>query len=140
MNIQISNIFLTFSLYLMFSLNAEAASFPSELEWSPLLQGNSFISDVNTDGNNNGREIVGDSTASALYMYNNGNELFNLNKSIFKERIIRVFGNTTNQKLIPINESTEIANINGFVFKPDYSRKTRSSQFFFVNGRFIKTS
>ena len=71
---------------------------------------------------------------------NNGNELFNLNKSIFKERIIRVFGNTTNQKLIPINESTEIANINGFVFKPDYSRKTRSSQFFFVNGRFIKNN
>ena len=69
---------------------------------------------------------------------NNNNELFNLSKSIFKERIIRVFGNSSKQKLIPINEETEIAKIKGFVFKPEYSRKTRSAQFFFVNKRFIK--
>ena len=42
-----------------------------------------------------------------------------------------------NKKLIPINEETEIAKIKGFVFKPEYSRKTRSAQFFFVNKRFI---
>ncbi len=71
---------------------------------------------------------------------NNNNELFNLSKSIFKERIIRVFGNSSKQKLIPINEETEIAKIKGFVFKPEYSRKTRSAQFFFVNKRFIKNS
>ena len=71
---------------------------------------------------------------------NNNNELFNLSKSIFKERIIRVFGNSSKQKLIPINEETEIAKIKGFVFKPEYSRKTRSAQFFFVNNRFIKNS
>ena len=71
---------------------------------------------------------------------NNGNEIFNLNKSIFKERIVRVFGRATNQKLIPIKENTEIALIKGFVFKPEYSRKTKSSQFFFINGRFIKSN
>ena len=71
---------------------------------------------------------------------NNNNELFNLSKSIFKERIIRVFGNSSKQKLIPINEETEIAKIKGFVFKPEYSRKTRSAQFFFVNKRFIKNT
>jgi len=71
---------------------------------------------------------------------NNGNEIFNLNKSIFKERIVRVFGRATNQKLIPIKENTEIAQIKGFVFKPEYSRKTKSSQFFFINGRFIKSN
>ena len=71
---------------------------------------------------------------------NNGNEIFNLNKSIFKERIVRVFGSATNQKLIPIKENTEIAQIKGFVFKPEYSRKTKSSQFFFINGRFIKSN
>ena len=70
----------------------------------------------------------------------NGNEIFNLNKSIFKERIVRVFGRATNQKLIPIKENTEIAQIKGFVFKPEYSRKTKSSQFFFINGRFIKSN
>ena len=71
---------------------------------------------------------------------NNDNELFNLNKSIFKERIIRVFGRSSEQKLIPVEENTEIAKIKGFVFKPEYSRKTRSSQFFFINGRFIKNN
>ena len=58
---------------------------------------------------------------------NNNNELFNLSKSIFKERIIRIFGNSSKQKLIPISEETDIATISGFVFKPEYSRKTRSS-------------
>tara|TARA_B100000780_G_scaffold92732_2_gene64299 strand:- start:2895 stop:4670 length:1776 start_codon:yes stop_codon:yes gene_type:complete len=71
---------------------------------------------------------------------NNNNELFNLSKSIFKERIIRIFGNSSKQKLIPISEETDIATISGFVFKPEYSRKTRSTQFFFVNNRFIKNS
>ena len=71
---------------------------------------------------------------------NNNNELFNLSESIFKERIIRIFGKSTKQKLIPINEETDIAKISGFVFKPEYSRKTRSTQFFFVNNRFIKNS
>ena len=71
---------------------------------------------------------------------NNNNELFNLSKSIFKERIIRVFGKSSKQKLIPINEETDLAVIKGFVFKPEYSRKTRSTQFFFVNSRFIKNS
>ena len=71
---------------------------------------------------------------------NNENEIFNLKKSIFKERIVRVFGRATNQKLIPIKENTEIAQIKGFVFKPEYSRKTKSSQFFFINGRFIKSN
>ena len=71
---------------------------------------------------------------------NNSNEIFNLKKSIFKERIIRVFGKSTKEKLVPIKESTEIAEINGFIVKPEYSRKTKTSQFFFVNNRFIKNS
>lgn len=71
---------------------------------------------------------------------NNNNEIFNLSKSIFKERIIRVFGKSSKKKLIPINEETEIAKISGFVFKPEFSRKTRSTQFFFVNNRFIRNS
>ena len=69
---------------------------------------------------------------------NNGNELFNLNKSIFKERIIRIFGKSVNEKLVPIKEITDFVKIDGFIFKPEFSRKTKSTQFFFVNNRFIK--
>ena len=71
---------------------------------------------------------------------NNENEIFNLKKSIFKERIVRIFGKSTKEKLVPINELTEIANIEGFVIKPKYSRKTKTSQFFFVNNRFVRNS
>lgn len=71
---------------------------------------------------------------------NNDNEIFNLKKSIYKERIIRIFGKSTLEKLVPINELTEIAEINGFIIKPEYSKKTKTSQFFFVNNRFVKNS
>ena len=69
---------------------------------------------------------------------NNGNEIFNLKRSIFKERIIRVFGKSVNEKLVPIKEITDFVKINGFIFKPEFSRKTKSSQFFFVNNRYVK--
>ena len=71
---------------------------------------------------------------------NNENEIFNLKKSIFKERIVRIFGKSTKEKLVPINELTEIANIEGFIIKPEYSRKTKTSQFFFVNNGFVRNS
>ena len=69
---------------------------------------------------------------------NNENEIFNLKTSIFKQRIIRIFGKSTQEKLVPINESTEIAKISGFIVKPEHSKKTKTSQFFFVNNRFVK--
>ena len=69
---------------------------------------------------------------------NNKNEIFNLKTSIFKERIIRILGKSTQEKLVPINESTEIAKISGFIVKPEHSKKTKTSQFFFVNNRFVK--
>ncbi|MBU86951.1 MAG: DNA mismatch repair protein MutL [Flavobacteriaceae bacterium] len=71
-------------------------------------------------------------------LINNGNEIFNLKKSIFKERIIRIFGKSSLEKLVPIDEVTDFVNINGFIYKPDFARKTKTAQFFFVNNRFIK--
>ena len=56
---------------------------------------------------------------------NNDNEIFNLKESIFKERIIRIFGKLTQEKLVPINELTEFAKIEGFIFKPEYGSNNR---------------
>ena len=44
-----------------------------------------------------------------------------------------------NEKLVPINENTELLKISGFVLKPQFARKSRGEQFFFVNNRFIKS-
>lgn len=73
-------------------------------------------------------------------MYNNGNEVFNLNKGSFRQRIVSVFGDKYNQKLVPVTESTDIVSIDGFVTKPEFAKKTRGEQFFFVNNRFIKNA
>ena len=73
-------------------------------------------------------------------LYNNGSELFNLPETNFRQRIVNIFGAKTNEKLVPVNEETEVVKISGFVGKPEYSKKTKGEQFFFVNQRYIKSS
>jgi len=71
-------------------------------------------------------------------LHHDGNELFHLPASSLKQRIVHVFGAGYNQKLVPVTEETSIINIEGFVGKPEFAKKTRGEQFFFVNRRFIK--
>lgn len=72
-------------------------------------------------------------------MYHNGSEMFNLPNSNYRQRIVNVFSGKTNEKLVPIQEETEIVTIEGFVGKPEFAKKNRGEQFFFVNDRFIKS-
>ena len=72
-------------------------------------------------------------------MYHNGSEHFNLPNSNSRQRIVSIFSGKTNEKLVPVNEETEIVTINGFVGKPEFSKKNRGEQFFFVNDRYIKS-
>ncbi|MDT0557200.1 DNA mismatch repair endonuclease MutL [Ichthyenterobacterium sp. W332] len=73
-------------------------------------------------------------------LIHNGSELFNLPESNQRQRIVNIFGGKTNEKLVPINEDTEVLKLSGFVGKPQFAKKTRSEQFFFVNNRFIKSA
>jgi DNA mismatch repair protein MutL len=72
-------------------------------------------------------------------MYHNGSEMFNLPISNFRQRIVTIFAGKTNEKLVPVKEETEIVNLHGFIGKPEFSKKNRGEQFFFVNNRFIKS-
>ncbi len=76
----------------------------------------------------------------SLAMYNNGSESFNLPVSNYRQRIVNIFGNKTNEKLVPVEEDTEVLKISGFVGKPEFAKKTRGEQYFFVNNRFIKSA
>src|SRR5690606_25663420 len=69
----------------------------------------------------------------------NRSVLFNLHASNIRQRIVNVFGGKTNEKLVPVQETTEIVEIYGFVAKPEFAKKSRGEQFFFVNDRFIKS-
>ncbi|GMN09351.1 DNA mismatch repair endonuclease MutL [Croceitalea sp. MTPC9] len=75
----------------------------------------------------------------AFRYYNNGSELFNLQKESFRQRIVHVFGTRMNERLVPVEEGTEVIRISGFICKPEFARKSRGEQFFFANGRFIKS-
>ncbi len=75
----------------------------------------------------------------AFHFYHNGNELFNLPKAQLRKRIVNIFGSRTDVKLVPVNEDTQVLNVKGFICKPEYAKKSRGEQFFFVNNRFIKS-
>ena len=69
----------------------------------------------------------------------NNSELFDLPSGSHKRRIANIFGNKIEEKLIPVEEMTAVAGIEGFVVKPEFAKKSRGQQFFFVNHRFIKS-
>jgi DNA mismatch repair protein MutL len=71
--------------------------------------------------------------------YHNGSEMFNLPPSNLRQRIVNIFAGKTNEKLVPVKEETEIVNLLGFIGKPEFSKKNRGEQFFFVNNRYIKS-
>ena len=78
--------------------------------------------------------------AIAFLLHHNGNEVYNLKESNLRKRIVAVFGAKMNEKLVPIDEKTDLITVEGFVAKPEFSKRKRGEQFFFVNDRFIKSS
>ena len=76
----------------------------------------------------------------AFLLHHNNSEVYHLKSGNLRQRIVAVFGNKMNEKLVPIDEKTDIVAIEGFVAKPEFSKRKRGEQFFFVNNRFIKSS
>ncbi|SHF92688.1 DNA mismatch repair protein MutL [Salegentibacter echinorum] len=72
-------------------------------------------------------------------LVHNNSELFQLPETNHRQRITNIFGGKTNEKLVPVTEETEIVEISGFVGKPEFAKKSRGEQFFFVNNRFVKS-
>lgn len=74
----------------------------------------------------------------AFKLHSNDQEIYHLPLANFKQRIIGVLGKSYQERLVPIAEKTEIINISGFILKPEFAKKSRGEQYFFVNNRFIK--
>jgi len=68
----------------------------------------------------------------------NDKEQFHLFPGTLKQRIVGLFGRDYESKVLPVNQVTESVTLNGFIVKPEFSKKTRGEQYFFVNSRFIK--
>lgn len=71
-------------------------------------------------------------------MHNNDHQVYHLPKCNLKQRIIGVMGKLYQTRIVPVEESTDIISIQGFAGKPEFAKKTRGEQFFFVNDRFIR--
>lgn len=65
-------------------------------------------------------------------------ETLHLPKTNLRQRIVQLEGKGINQQLIEIDEETTLGKIYGYVARPEFAKKGRTSQFFFVNNRFIR--
>ena len=74
----------------------------------------------------------------AFDMIHNSNELFQLQASNLRQRIVGIMGTKSNEKLVPVEESTDLLKVIGFIGKPEYAKRSRGEQFIFVNNRYIK--
>ncbi len=61
---------------LLWSRVVEAATFPADNKWTPLTQQSIGLADPNNDGSNLGKEIVGSAAFPAMYIYQDGTDLF----------------------------------------------------------------
>lgn len=80
-------------------------------------------------------------------LFHNGNEMYRLeagaqdeSRAALKQRILALYGMPYNQRLVPVDEDAGIVKISGFVIKPEFAKKTRGEQFFFLNKRFIRNA
>lgn len=76
----------------------------------------------------------------AFTFLDNDTTIFSLPKSKLRQRIVNVFGNKLKERLVPVSEETDIVQVSGFVQKPEFARKSRNEQFFFVNDRYIRSN
>lgn len=74
----------------------------------------------------------------AMTMHHNNSEVYHLLPGNLRQRIVQLFGQKYDERLVPVEEDTDVLGVGGFVGRPEFAKKGRGEQFFFVNGRFIK--
>ena len=67
-----------------------------------------------------------------------GKEIYHLYPGNLKQRIVGLFGANYEERLLPVRQEAERVRIDGYIVKPEFAKKTRGEQYFFVNKRFIK--
>ncbi|MCL4158870.1 UNVERIFIED_CONTAM: hypothetical protein GTU68_033747, partial [Idotea baltica] len=75
-----------------------------------------------------------------MSLYQNDLEMYHLTMGKLSKRIVGIFGKNYQSQLASCMEETSLLKVQGYVGKPEFAKKTRGEQFFFVNNRFIKSS
>jgi DNA mismatch repair protein MutL len=76
--------------------------------------------------------------AISFQLSHNDKEIYNLQKSHLKQRIVNLFGRQFEKNLLTVASETSIINIYGFICLPEFAKKKSFEQFFFVNNRYMK--
>ncbi len=77
----------------------------------------------------------------AFSLTSDGRDLYVLKPAqSLKFRISDIAGAQVAKDMVDIQESTNILQIDGFIGRPESARKTQSNQYFFVNGRYFRSS
>ncbi len=76
----------------------------------------------------------------SLSLYQNDLEMYRLTPGKLSKRIVELFGKNYQNQMAACQEETELVKVFGYAGKPEFAKKTRGEQFFFVNNRFIKSN
>jgi DNA mismatch repair protein MutL len=84
----------------------------------------------------------------AFQLISNEQEEFNLQagpgtaglSGALRQRIVALHGRKYDERLVPVEEHTDFVSVRGFVGKPEFARRSRGEQYFFVNQRFIRSN
>ncbi len=84
-------------------------------------------------------ELVLSNPSIAFQLLVNGQVKIQTNGSgNLKDVIFRLFGKEIHEGLLPLDYEDDFIKIQGYITKPDFCRPSRSGEYYFINGRYIK--
>lgn len=73
----------------------------------------------------------------SFVFYNNEEKIFDLKKSTLLKRLSELFNINFSESLIKIESGNNLINLKGYISKPNFTKKTKADQYFYLNNRFI---
>lgn len=74
-----------------------------------------------------------------MSLYQSDLEMYRLSPGKLSKRIVEIFGKNYQNQMASCLEETDLVKVYGYIGKPEFAKRTRGEQFFFVNNRFIKS-
>lgn len=71
-------------------------------------------------------------------LIDNNVTVLQLTPAVLRQRITQLIGKNIDQHLLEIDIDTTLVKIFGYITKPEFAKKRRGNQFFFVNGRYMR--
>ena len=76
----------------------------------------------------------------AFSLFQNDLETYQLSPGKLSHRIVQLFNKSYKEQLASCREETPHVSVHGYIGRPEFAKKTRGEQFFFVNSRYIKNN